>query len=116
MDNNILNIAESYYKAMGRKDESTMATYLHNDVKFFGPLAQLQGRDNVLAGVKGFFAMYSDIDIQEKFVTDNKVMLVYNLVGSTPVSSIIRVAVLITFTDNLISEIEVFFDTKGFGI
>lgn len=116
MENNLLNIAESYYKAMGRKDESTMATYLHDDVKFIGPLVELQGKENVLNGAKGFFAMYSDIDIQEKFVADNNVMLVYNLITPAPVGGSIRVAVLVRFTDNLISEIEVFFDTKRFSI
>lgn len=39
-DNN-LNIAEIYYSATLSKDFDTMASYLHDDVHFIGPLAEM---------------------------------------------------------------------------
>jgi hypothetical protein len=36
-----LNLAESYYNAMLAKDFDKMAGYLHDNVHFIGPLAEM---------------------------------------------------------------------------
>ena len=48
-----------------------------------------------------------------KFAFGNQVMLAYDLNCVSPIGTI-RVAALMTFEDNLISSIELFFDARAF--
>ncbi len=51
--------------------------------------------------------------IRTKFSSDNQVMLAYDLNCVSPIGTI-RVAALMTFEDNLILSIELFFDARVF--
>ncbi|MBM3632024.1 MAG: nuclear transport factor 2 family protein, partial [Alphaproteobacteria bacterium] len=42
------NLAESYYNAMLAKDFDKMAGYLHDNVQFIGPLAEMQGKEQIV--------------------------------------------------------------------
>ena len=46
--------AEKYYLALARKDLTEMAQYLHPDVEFVSPLANLKGKQAYLQAAKGF--------------------------------------------------------------
>jgi len=47
-----LDLAESYYNAMLAKDFDKMASYLHDNVHFIGPLAEMHGKESVVAAAK----------------------------------------------------------------
>lgn len=43
-----VEVAESYYLSMGERNISQVAQYLHPDVEFIGPLAQMRGKQAVI--------------------------------------------------------------------
>jgi hypothetical protein len=108
-----INIAEHYYEAMNNKDLNKIALYLHPKVEFLGPLAQLEGKEAVLESAKGFLGIVDSVKMRVKFASGNQVMLAYDLNCVSPIGTI-RVAALMTFEDNLISSIELFFDARVF--
>jgi hypothetical protein len=44
---NNLSLASSYYNAMLAKDFDKMAGYLHDNVHFIGPLAEMHGKEQI---------------------------------------------------------------------
>jgi hypothetical protein len=111
MSQTSLQIAENYYKAMNDKDINKIASYLHPNVKFIGPLATLDGRETVVQALAGFLTVFKSLKICSKFGERDQAMLVYELECLAPIGGG-RVAGLITIKDKLISNIELFFDTS----
>lgn len=108
-----LNIAESYYNAMLTKDFDQMAGYLHDNVHFIGPLAEMQGKDAVVTAAKNFGGILQDIQIRSRFSSANQIMFAYDMVVPSPIGKF-RAAVLMEFTDGFISRIELFYDASLF--
>lgn len=110
---NNLTIAESYYNAMLAKDFDKMARYLHDNVHFVGPLAEMHEKGAVVSAAKNFGEILQDIQIRSRFAADNQIMFAYDMVAPMP-SGKFRAAVLMEFTNNLISKIELFYDATPF--
>ena len=108
-----LNLAESYYNAMLAKDFDKMAGYLHDNVHFIGPLAEMHGKDAVVTAAKNFGGILQDIQIRSRFSSDNQIMFAYDMVVPVPIGKF-RAAVLMEFTDGFISKIELFYDASPF--
>ena len=108
-----LNLAENYYNAMLAKDFDKMANYLHNNVQFIGPLAEMQGKEQIVTAAKNFGGILQDIQIRQRFAAGDQIMLVYDMVVPAPIGKF-RAAVLMEFTDRLISKIELFYDASPF--
>jgi hypothetical protein len=108
-----LNLAESYYNAMLAKDFDKMANYLHNNVQFIGPLAEMHGKDAVVSAAKNFGGILQDIQIRSRFAAGDQIMLAYDMVVPAPIGKF-RAAVLMEFRDLLISKIELFYDASPF--
>jgi hypothetical protein len=108
-----LSLAESYYNAMLAKDFDRMAGYLHDNVHFIGPLAEMQGKDTIVTAAKNFGKVLHNIQIRARFSSDNQIMLAYDMVVSAPIGKF-RAAVMMEFTDQLISKIELFYDARPF--
>ena len=111
--NNNLKVAENYYNAMLAKDFDKMAGYLHNDVHFIGPLAEMHGKDAVVTAAKNFGGILQDIQIRSRFADGDQIMFAYDMVVPAPIGKF-RAAVLMEFTDRLISRIELFYDASPF--
>lgn len=107
------NLAESYYNAMLAKDFDKMADYLHNNVQFIGPLAEMHGKDAVVTAAKNFGGILQDIQIRSRFASHDQIMLAYDMVVPAPIGKF-RAAALMEFTDRLISKIELFYDASPF--
>jgi len=107
-DNN-LKSAENYYKAMLAKDFDKMASYLHDNVHFIGPLVEMHGKDAVVSAAKNFGGILQDIQIRSRFASNNQIMFAYDMVAPTPIGKF-RAAVLMEFTNQFISKIELFYD------
>lgn len=112
IDNN-LKFAENYYNAMLAKDFDKMTSYLHNEVHFIGPLAEMHGKEAVVSAAKNFGGILQDIQIRSRFSSGNQIMFVYNMIVPAPIGKF-RAAVLMEFTDQLISKIELFYDASPF--
>lgn len=108
-----LSLAESYYNAMLAKDFEKMAGYLHDNVHFIGPLAEMHGKDAVVTAAKNFGGILQDIQIRSRFADGNQIMFAYDMVIPAPIGKF-RAAVLMEFTDRLISKIDLFYDASPF--
>lgn len=108
-----LSLAESYYNAMLAKDFDKMAEYLHHNVHFIGPLAEMHGKNAVVTAAKNFGGILQDIQIRSRFADGDQIMLAYDMVVPAPIGKF-RAAVLMAFTDRLISKIELFYDASLF--
>jgi hypothetical protein len=108
-----VDVVEAYYKAMESKDLSGMSRYLHPNVRFLGPLAELTGRDVILEAVGGLFPLFKNIVIRAKCSSDTQVMFAYDLNCVEPMGTL-RVAALMTLEEELITRIELFFDARPF--
>jgi len=105
--------AVAYYQAMGNKNISVMEPYLHPDVRFIGPMADFTGKEALLNAVKHFMNIFDKLTIRFHASSGEQVMLAYNLDCPEPLG-IIRGAVLLTFSDGLITTCELFYDARPF--
>lgn len=108
-----LSLAENYYNAMLAKDFDKMASYLHDNVHFIGPLTEMNGKDNVVAAAKNFGGILQGIKIRSRFAGGHQIMFAYDMVIPAPIGKF-RAAVLMEFMDQLISKIELFYDASLF--
>lgn len=113
MHRNNLEIAESYYLAMGKKNTSEMAKYLHTDVEFIGPLAKMQGKEALIEASKKLICLYNSLDIRAKLSSEDQVMIAYDLDCPAPIGNF-RVASLMNIRAGLIEKIELFYDARPF--
>lgn len=107
------NIALAYYSAMGKKDITTIASYLHPNVKLASPLTKLDGKEAVLASVQQFMGVFNSLTIPACFGSENQGMVVYELNFPAPIGTF-RSAALLTLQNKLITHIELFFDARPF--
>jgi SnoaL-like domain len=108
-----LLVAENYYSAMLQKDFDAMASCLHSDVHFIGPLAEMHGKDLVVSAAKNLSQILQDIRIRASFEAHNQIMLSYDFMFPEPIGKL-RAAVLMKFENQLISKIELFYDGRPF--
>lgn len=113
VEENHIKVVESYYKAMLAKDFEKMESYLHDNVHFIGPLASMQGKNVVVSAAKNLSQILGDIHIKSKFSNNHQVMFAYDLTFPAPIG-VLRAAVLMDFSDQLISKIELFYDGRPF--
>lgn len=108
-----LNIAMSYYNAMLDKDFDTLASFLSNDVHLISPLAEIQGKEEVLHAAQNFGGMLLNIQIRSRFSSNTQVMIAYDMTAREPIGTF-RAAVLMDFKNKKISKIELFYDARPF--
>lgn len=108
-----LNAAENYYKAMLAKDFDKMAQYLHKNVHFISPLAEMQGKESVVHAAKNFGEILQNIYIRSRFAAGDQIMFAYDMTAHLPIGQF-RAAVCMEFKDHLISKIELFYDARPF--
>ena len=114
MSHSNIATATAYYAAIEEKNVGSIAQLLHSDVEFIGPLEKLKGKDHVLEAVKGFSDHLNSLTIRAKFGADDRVMFTYDVDFPAPVGTV-RGAVLMTFQNGLISQIELFYDSSPIG-
>lgn len=110
---NNLKSAENYYNALLAKDFDKMASYLARNIHFISPLAEMQGKEAVISAAKGLGQILENIKIRSKFTHQNQIMFAYDFMFPEPICEL-RAAVLMEFTNQLISKIELFFDGRPF--
>ncbi len=108
-----LSLAESYYNAMLAKDFDKMASFLHDNVHFIGPLAEMHGKEPIVTAAKNFGGILQDIQIRSRFAGGNQIMFAYDMIVPAPIGEF-RAAVLMEFMDRRISKIELFYDASPF--
>src|SRR3990167_872791 len=106
-----ITLAETYYAAIREKNRDGISKCLHPNVHFKGPLAEIAGKESVLQVVQNFSEAILNLNIRAKFESGNQAMLAYDAIFPDPVG-IVRGAALMTVKDDLISSIELFYDSK----
>ncbi len=98
---------------MARKDVAQLAQYVHPDIKFTAPLANFSGKDTLLESARAYVNSFESLNIRESFSNEEQVMLVKDVRCHAPIGKL-TAAVLMTFKEGLISEIELLFDARPF--
>ena len=111
MNNSNLSIAEAYFTAMAAKNVSGLEKYLHPEVKLIAPLAEELGKQAVLGTIAKAMSMFETLTVRAKFASGNQAMLAYDVDFPAPVGKVAS-AVLMTFQDQLILKIELFYDAR----
>lgn len=114
MDNSYLTQAEEYYRLVGEKNIQAIEKFLHPDVEFYSPLANLKGKEAVIRATSGFMQAFKSLSIRAKFGAGEQAMIVYD----TDIPGIAEAfpgASLLTFSDGLIRKIELFHDASRFA-
>ena len=109
-----LAAAINYYNAMLNKDFDTISSYLHDDIIFIAPIAEMHGKEEVMSAANKFAAMLQELNIRSTFANDNEVMLAYDVVFSDPIGKC-RAAALIDFANGKIIKMELFYDGRPFS-
>lgn len=112
MGNDKSDFVVTYYEAMNKKDLAFIEKQVHPDVHFIGPLAEFTGREAYLDSVRKFFNLFKNIKIREKFASQDKAIIVYDVDCPEPVG-ILRAVALLNFKGSLISRVELFYDARS---
>lgn len=113
MNKNNVAVAEAFYTAMGEKNIAALEQYLHPDIHFIGPIAELKGKGDYLEALQRFVTLFKTLTIRAKFGSGDQVMLAYDLDIPPPIGKF-PTAVLLTFQEGLIAKIELFCDGRPF--
>jgi hypothetical protein len=105
--------AKAYYQAINHRNVAEAEKYLNTNVLYIGPLGETTGKEAVVDAIKEFITIFKSLTIRAACGSGDQVMLAYDLDCPAPIG-IIRTAVLMTFKDNLISRVELFFDARPF--
>lgn len=107
-------IGVAYYTALGEKNIETVKKYLHPDIQFIDPQEKIVGKEAVLQAAKGFTSIFKSLTIRTKFGSEDQAMIVYE-VEIPGLAKKLQAASLLSFQDELISKIELFYDSSGLG-
>ncbi len=113
MDTAKMKLVEEYYNTFATKDLNGIKKYLHPDLKFVGPMAESKGVDAYLEASKHFFGFFQKLTIRTVCGSKEGVMLAYDFDCPDPVG-FCRGAAYVSFTGDLISRIELFYDARPF--
>ena len=105
------HIAELYYIAMGQKDISAVAEFLHPEVVLKSPAYQVVGKEAVVLGAKEHSDSFTAMNVREVVGNGDKAFVICETVF--PFGTMTS-ASLVSVKDGLISSIELFFDTGFF--
>ncbi len=108
-----LETGESYLAAWKNKDIDAIASFLDPDVHFKGPMTEVDGAGAVLAGAQRMLPMLRDLQIRSKFASGNQAIFTYDFICQEPIG-VCRTAELMTFENDRIKSIELFFDARPF--
>lgn len=101
--------AEKYYSLVGEKNIDAVKKFLHPDVEFYGPLANLKGKEAVAQATYHFMNSFKSLTIRAKFGEGDQAMVVYD-VDIPGIAKEFPGASLLNFRDGLIVRIQLFYD------
>jgi hypothetical protein len=103
--------ATTYFDAWKVNDFDTMRSLVDDKVTFSGPLAQLEGAEDYMEGIRGMSQIKSDIVIRKVFVDGPDVLTWFDL--HTTVASPVPVATWLHVEGGRITSLQVAFDARG---
>lgn len=113
MENEIVALATRYYELLGKREREALGKYVHTDIKFKTPLAELKGKDAYLKAVSNFMNMFSSLQILAVGAKESMACIVYEL-DIPGVCSTCRSCALLHFDGGLITSAELIYDPRPF--
>jgi hypothetical protein len=110
MAHDAATIAGTYFDAWKINDFDTMRSLVDDEVTFSGPLAQLEGAEDYMEGIKGMSRIKSDLVIRKVFVDGPDVLTWFDL--HTTVASPVPVANWLHVENGRITSLQVAFDAR----
>ena len=77
------SVAAAYFDAWQSNDIERVRPLFHRDVEFTGALGSTRGLDDTLAGLKGMFAMTSQVEVIKRWVDGPDVLTWFELRTAT---------------------------------
>jgi len=108
------SIAAAYIDAVGKKDFASVEGMLAPDLAFKGPFMQLASAAEFIGALRRLSPILDRNDIRYVFADADRACVVYDFVTSTASGSIPTIEV-VTFRDDKIAAIELFFDRMQFA-
>jgi hypothetical protein len=105
------SVAGTYFDAWRANDFATFRSLLADDVKFTGPLAQLDNAEDCVKGIEGMSKIKTDIVVHKVFIDGPDVVTWFDL--HTSVADPVLTANWSHVEDGKITEIRVAFDARS---
>ena len=97
---------------MGNKNAQDLEKYLHPDIQFIGPMAEIVDKERVFDAAKNFINIFDSLELRQKFENDsNSAMIVFDFFCPPPIGKC-RAAAMVCIKDNLIARLEIFYDAE----
>lgn len=113
MSQDLIKLGKAYYEAMAKKDAQAIEKMLHDEVSFLSPMGEFKGKIAVFSWVKGFLPNFESLHICSVCSNEKQAMVAYDI-KFPGLENVVRGAALLSFSNNLIKNIELFFDKSGF--
>lgn len=113
IETSFVTLTKRYYESIVSQDFGWINDSLGTDIAFLSPFYEISGKEAVMEVIQKFSEMINDIHIRSIMADDSQVMLAYDVVFKLPYGKE-RAAALISFQDQKIVHIELFFDRKPF--
>ncbi len=113
MTKNNVDIAHTYYTAVGEKRLDDVKKYIHSEIRFSAPLAKIKGKEEFLTAVQNFINFFKNLQVRTTFGSEDQVLVVYDVDCPEPIGKI-PTSALMTFQEGLIIGIELFYDGRPF--
>jgi hypothetical protein len=104
-------LAEAYFEAWRAKDPQRLRPILADDVRFVGPLAEVDGAEAYTDSIRGLYAITTDVVIQKVLADDTDALTWFDLY--TSVAPPVPVANWCHAEQGKIALVRVAFDPRG---
>src|SRR3989338_9853102 len=104
-------LAHEYYTLMGQKNAVGIKKYLHPDVALYSPMATVKGKEAVYQSACNFIEMIHSLKVRAGFGAGDQAMIVSDSL-IPGMKDLFPTASLLSFRDELIIKIELFYDSR----
>ncbi len=108
------SLATQYIEFVGNKNYDAVADILAPDVSFKGPFMASNSAQDFIAALRRMAPIWKGNVLRAAFADDERACVIYDFVSNTEAGSIPSVE-LLTFRDDRISSVELFFDRMQFA-
>ena len=108
-----MEIGEAYLNALGKRDIPKITSLVDEAIWLKMPMTEVFNRNDFIMAVRRMLANLRELNILQKFSSDNHAMFLYEITFNDPVG-IVKAASLMTIEGDKIKEMEVIYDARPF--
>lgn len=108
-----IELVTKYYAHINANEPQAAAQLLASDIALISPLAQPQGKEEVVPALQGFCEAVQQVEICEAIASGDKVFLIYNIYFPEPIGKLRAAGIIdVDVADGLINKIELIYDAR----